>query len=79
MTIEERDIQIRETNQRLLNCCTDIIRKLAMDPEAEIAPLLGLMMRHDDSRRTIMREKRRITRNACDKFEISRRINDALA
>lgn len=79
MTIEERNVQLTETNQLLLNCCTDVIRKLAMDPEAEISSLLGLMMRHDDSRRTIMREKRRITRNVCEKFEISRRINDALA
>lgn len=79
MNIEERNIQITEANQRLLNCCAELIRKLAQDPEAEISPTIGLMIRHDESRRTIIREKRKQLRNACDRFDIKRRISDALA
>ena len=77
MTVEERDAQITETNQRILNCCTELIRKLAADPEAHIMDVVLYMRDTCIGRSTQIREKQRELRNACERFE-GRRA-DALA
>lgn len=66
---KKRDIQLAETNQRLLNCCTEIICKLAKDPEARVDDVIAHMGNIDTSRRTQIREKYRTMRNACDRFD----------
>ena len=77
MTMEERNAQIAETNQRILNCCTELIRKLAADPEAHIMDVVLYMRDTCIGRSTQIREKRRDLRNACEQFE--GRSADALA
>ena len=77
MNEERRNAQITETNQRILNCCAEIIRKLAMDPEAHISDVVLHMGNVNTSRSTQIREKHKELRDACDRYE--GRHADALA
>ena len=77
MTVEERDAQITETNQRILNCCTELIRKLAADPEVHIMDVVLYMRDTCIGRSAQIREKHRELRDMCDRFD--RREKDALA
>ena len=76
MTEEKRNNQIAETNQRILGCCTELIRKLDQDPEAQISDVISHMHNVSTSRSTQIREKYRCARNICDRYE--RRPENAL-
>lgn len=59
---------IIETNQRILNNITEIIKALAHDPEADIQPTVQLIQHQDTSRRMMIWEKRKRGRDFCDAF-----------
>ena len=71
------DKNIAEMNGRIDSAMVDIRKRLSSDPEAPIYDLLKLMINYESSKRTMVWEKEKMNRNACDIFD--RRAKDALA
>jgi len=71
------DRNIAEMNGRIDSAIIEIRHRLSADPEAPIYDLLKLMVNYESSKRTMVREKEKLSRNLCDKYD--RRTKDALA
>lgn len=80
MSNEQRiyDRNIAEMNGRIDSAMLDIRRRLNADPDAIISDLVKLLHSFDSSRRISIQEKRKLNRNACERFD-GRRREDALA
>ena len=59
---------IADINCRIDSAMIDIRKRLEADPEAKIYDLLKLMVNFETSKRTMVWEKDKLLRNACDRF-----------
>ena len=68
MHINTRDEQIAQSNQIILNNCTEIIKAIARDPEAEIHTIIDNMQRRNDARSRDIWGKHRENRDLCERY-----------
>ncbi len=71
------DKNIAEMNSRIDSAMIDIRKRLDENPEAPIYDLIKMLINYESSKRTMVWEKEKLCRNACDRFEGRRK--DALA
>ena len=64
----KRDEQIAQSNQIILNNCTEIIKALAHDPEAEISATIDIMMKRNKGRQTQIWEKYKESLSLCERY-----------
>ena len=60
---------IMDVNQQIISNMLDIIKRLAQDPEAEIAPIVQTIQYQSNIRNARIKRKRLVARNACERFE----------
>ena len=77
--IEKRELLIAEANAQIVRNMTDVADRLASDPEAEIGAIVQTILCQSVSRSTRIKEKRKLTRDLCDRYDRKAGCKDALA